>query len=150
MLPKIDLNQALLRGAYSKSVAWMEHNGLPLSPLYAQVAQNRADLRLEIARKVEAAHGFGIYEIKGKKSPRPIFKQCGFDALIQRLGRADDWPQTTPKALPDQRQGRLQTNGQVASRIGAFAPSSKIGEGVESVRIKHWCRRMESRLCMAF
>jgi hypothetical protein len=51
MLPDLDLDQALLRGAYSKPVAWMENNGLPVSPLYRDVEERRGELRLEIAQR---------------------------------------------------------------------------------------------------
>jgi DNA polymerase I len=72
----------------------MEHNGLPVSPVYGKVKEYRNDLRLEIARQVEMTHGYGVYEIEGQTSPQPVFKQRGFDALIQRLGLAEIWPQT--------------------------------------------------------
>jgi hypothetical protein len=94
MLPDIDLEQALLRGAYTTPVAWMEHNGLPISPDYREIEACRLDLRLEIAHEIEAAHGYGVYSFEGKAVIRPVFKQKQFDLLIGRIGLGDVWPRT--------------------------------------------------------
>jgi DNA polymerase I len=94
MLPYIDLDQALLRGEYSKAVAWFEHNGLPISPLYHEIQKHRNDLQVHIARDVEAKYGYGVFAIEGVKNPRAIFKQKGFDALIERSDYGKFWPTT--------------------------------------------------------
>jgi len=94
MLPFIDLDQALLRGSYSRAVAWTEHNGLPISPQYAQIESHAGDLQVVLAREVEEVHGYGVYDIIGKKHPRPVFRQRGFDELVRRLGLWDSWPKT--------------------------------------------------------
>jgi len=49
---------------------------------------------LEIAIKVEAMHGYGVYSIKGRSDPKPVFKQQSFDELIERLGLTDIWKLT--------------------------------------------------------
>jgi hypothetical protein len=98
MLPGIDREQALLRGDYSKAVAWMEHNGLPIAPLYHEIQQHRSELQVHIAREVEAKHGYGVFSIEGKKNPKAVFKQKGFDRLVERLGYGEVWP-TTPSGL---------------------------------------------------
>jgi len=95
MFAYIDLDQALLRGDYSKAVAWFEHNGLPVSPLYHEIQQHRNELQTHIAREVEAKYGYGVFAIEGKKHRKVVFKQQGFDALIERSGYGEFWP-TTP------------------------------------------------------
>ncbi len=121
MLPDLDLDAALLRGTFSKPVAWMEHNGLPISPLYWRVGQYRSDLRLEIARQVERAHGYGVYELEGKNSPRPVFKQRNFDQLVERLGLIDVWP-PTPKGHCSTRDEKV------------FEPMAKLHPELEPLR----------------
>jgi DNA polymerase-1 len=92
MLPHIDLDQALLRGDYSKPTAWFEHNGLPISPRYHEIQKYRNELQAHIAREVEAKYGYGVFAFEGKKNPKIVFKQRGFDALIERSGYGDFWP----------------------------------------------------------
>jgi DNA polymerase I-like protein with 3'-5' exonuclease and polymerase domains len=121
MLPDLDLEQALHRGAYAKAVAWMEHNGLPISPLYHQVTEHRRELQLRIAQGIEAKHGYGVFTIEGKKSPRPVFTKRGFGALIRRLGLEDVWP-LTPK-------GSFQTDDEKA-----FEPMAKLHPELEPLR----------------
>ena len=91
MLPDLDIEQALVRGAYSKAVAWMEHNGLPISPLYSQIAEGREDLRRKIACQVESVHQYGVFEFE---EGSPVFKQRNFEELIERSGLGDVWPLT--------------------------------------------------------
>jgi DNA polymerase I-like protein with 3'-5' exonuclease and polymerase domains len=91
MLPELDIEQALVRGMYTKAVAWIEHNGLPISPLYSQVADSREKLRREIACGVESVHGYRVFEFE---EGAPVFKQCNFEELIDRLGLGDGWPLT--------------------------------------------------------
>jgi DNA polymerase-1 len=97
IVPEIDLDQALLRGDYSKPVAWFEHNGLPISPVYYEIQKHREDLQVHIAHEVEAKHGYRVFEFEGKKK-KAVFKTKNFDALIERLGYGEIWP-TTAKGL---------------------------------------------------
>jgi DNA polymerase-1 len=98
MLPDIDMDQALLRGDYSKPAAWFEHNGLPISPLYYEIQKHRNELQVHIAREVEAKYAYGVFAFEGKKKVRAVFKQKGFDALVERSGYGKFWP-TTPTGL---------------------------------------------------
>ncbi len=98
MLADIDMEQALLRGEYSKAAAWLEHNGLPISALYHEIQNHRKELQVHIAREVEAKYGYGVSEIRGKKNLKAVFTRRGFDALIERLGYGEFWP-TTPNGL---------------------------------------------------
>lgn len=98
MLPLIDdPAQALLRGAYSRAVAWMEHNGLPIDRQYQEIEQRRVELQLAVIREIEDKYGYGVYRIVGRKSPRPVFSQKGFDALIEREGLLATWPKMTER-----------------------------------------------------
>jgi hypothetical protein len=91
MLPELNLDQALVRGAYSKPVAWIEHNGIPISPVYHEIAACRADLRQEIAEEVEVTHAYGVFEFEDGK---PVFKQRNFEQFVDQLGLGDVWPRT--------------------------------------------------------
>jgi DNA polymerase I len=94
MLPDIDIEQALLRGEYSKAAAWFEHNGLPISPLYHEIQKHREELQVHIAREVEAKYGYGVFSFEGKKQTKAVFTQRGFDNLIVRSGYGEFWPRT--------------------------------------------------------
>jgi hypothetical protein len=98
ILPDIDMEQALLRGDYSKPVAWFEHNGLPINPLYYEIQNHREELQVHIAREVEAKYGYGVFAFEGKKKVKAVFTQKGFDTLIERSGYGKFWP-GTPSGL---------------------------------------------------
>jgi DNA polymerase I len=122
MFPDIDMEQALLRGDYSKPVAWIEHNGLPISPLYHEIQKHRNELQVHIAREVEAKYGYGVFAIEGKKKERAVFKQKGFDMLVERSGYGKFWP-TTPNRL------HYSTNDEEA-----FGPMCKLHPELEPLR----------------
>ncbi len=122
MLPGIDREQALLRGDYSKAVAWFEHNGLPIDPLYHEIQLHRSELQVHIAREVEAKYGYGVFSIEGRKKPKAVFKQKGFDGLVERLGYGEVWP-TTPSGL------HYSTNDDEA-----FGPMCKLHRELEPLR----------------
>jgi DNA polymerase I len=122
MLPDIDLDQALLRGDYSKAVARFEHNGLPISPVYHEIQRYRTELQVHIAREVEAKYGYGVFDIEGKKRQKAVFKQRGFDTLIERSGFGGFWP-STPNGL------HYSTNDEKA-----FEPMCKLHPELEPLR----------------
>jgi len=121
MLTEIDFDQALLRGSYSKAVAWMEHNGLPLSALYEEVQEHRAALSVQIARSVEEEHQYGVYAIEGERDPQPVFKRRGLDALIERSGLVEVWPITAA--------GQFSTSDE-----DAFKPMSRLHPELRPLR----------------
>jgi DNA polymerase I len=98
MFPDIDIEQALLRGDFSKPVAWFENNGLPVSPLYYEIQKHREELQVHIAREVEAKYKYEVFSFEGRKKPKAVFTQKGFDALIERSGYGKLWP-ATPSRL---------------------------------------------------
>lgn len=122
MLPDIDIEQALHRGEYSKASAWFEHNGLPISPVYHEIQEHREELQLHIAREVEAKYAYGVFEIQGKKKPKAVFTQRGFDSLIERSGYGGFWP-NTPNGL------HYSTNDDEA-----FGPMCKLHPELEPLR----------------
>lgn len=122
MLPDLDMEQALLRGEYSKAAAWFEHNGLPISPLYHEIQEHREELQVHIAREVEAKYGYRVFEIRGKKKLKAVFTQRGFDALVERSGYGEFWP-TTPNGL------HYSTNDDEA-----FGPMCKLHPELEPLR----------------
>ena len=121
MLPTIDLDQALLRGSYSRAVAWMEHNGLPISPQYREIEARRGELQLAIAQEVEQRYSYGVYEFKGKKRLKPVFRQRNFDKLIRDMGLWNIWTKTPT--------GHCSTDDKKA-----FEPMAKLHPSLESLR----------------
>ena len=98
MLPALDFDQALWRGAYMRPAAHYEHNGIPVNvERYEQINARRSELQIEIAEKIEAKNGYGVYAIEGtKKNPRQkaVFKMKKFVELLERLGILESWPKT--------------------------------------------------------
>jgi len=98
MLPLIDdPPQALLRGAYSRAVAWMEHNGLPIDAQYKDIEERRVEIQVTLVREIESEYEYGVYRTVGRTSPRPVFSQKRFDALIEREGLLATWPKMTTR-----------------------------------------------------
>jgi len=123
MLPLIDEPaQALLRGAYSRAVAWMEHNGLPIDAQYTEIERLRVDLQVALVREIEDKHRYGVYRIVGSKNPRAVFSQKGFDALIEREGLLAIWPTKTER-------GHCSTDDDKA-----FKPMAKLHPKLEPLR----------------
>ena len=80
------LNQALLRGAYSKSLAAMTRTGCPVNvPLHDVIVTNWPTVRQGLRQSI--AH-YGIFDDNG------AFKQERFAAVVEGLGAADIWPRT--------------------------------------------------------
>lgn len=117
-----DTTQALLRGAYSRAVAWMEHNGLPIDMQYSEIERRRVELQLAIVREVEDEYGFGVYRVIGRKRPKPVFSQRGFDALIEREGLTAIWPKKTER-------GHCSTDDDKA-----FKPMARLHPRLEPLR----------------
>ena len=93
MLPHFDLEQALLRGSFTRAVAWIERNGIPIDrAAYERLVQNWPELTSSLARRVEQEHGYGVY-IPDKQGNMK-WSEAGFAALVERLGLADEWPRT--------------------------------------------------------
>ncbi len=123
MLPMIDEpEQALLRGAYSRAVAWMEHNGLPIDPQYKDIEGRRVELQLAVVREIEDEYGYGVYRVVGRNNPRPVFSQKGFDALVEREGLLATWPKKTER-------GHYSTDDDKA-----FKPMAKLHPKLEPLR----------------
>ena len=93
MLPHFNLEQALLRGNFTRAVAWIEHNGIPIDrTAYGRLVKNWTELASSLARRVEEEHGYGAY--REDKKGRMKWSEAGFSALVERMGLTDEWPRT--------------------------------------------------------
>ena len=80
------LSQALLRGEYKKSLAKMNHTGLPSNvPLHDAIVTNWDPVKSELIRSV--SH-YGIFDEAG------TFKYDRFATIVESLGAGDIWPRT--------------------------------------------------------
>jgi hypothetical protein len=93
MLPHINLEEALLRGSFTRAVAWIERNGIPVDcPAYDRLVQNWPELVSSLARRIEQEHRYGVYV--PDKDGRMKWSQAGFNALVDGMGLADEWPRS--------------------------------------------------------
>ena len=80
------LNQALLRGAYSKALAAMTRTGCPVNvPLHDVIVTNWEKIRHGLR---ESVANYGIFDERG------AFKHERFATVVEGLGAADIWPRT--------------------------------------------------------
>jgi DNA polymerase family A len=94
MLPHFNPEDALLRGSFTRAVAWIEYNGIPVDrPAYERLVRNWPELTSSLARRVEQEHGYGVYQ--PAKNGRMKWSGAGFAALVERMGLADEWPRTS-------------------------------------------------------
>ena len=83
MLPHLDLNQALLRGRYTKAVACMEHAGVPIDvTTFSQLKTHWEQILLDLIAEVDTA--YGVYDGK-------TFKLSRFAAWLKDRG-ISNWP----------------------------------------------------------
>lgn len=100
MLPSMSVERALLRGSYTRPIAHIEFNGIPVDiKSIAKLQANWPVIMHELAAKVERAHQYGVYELSG---PKPRFSMKGFAALLDRMGILDEWPKTGTEDAPGQ------------------------------------------------
>ena len=94
MLPYFNVGEALIRGSYTRAVAYVERNGIPVDvPTYRSLKQNWPTIRNGLAEALESKHGYGVY----RPDPRTgamKWNEKGFEDLITRLGLQDVWPRT--------------------------------------------------------
>ena len=92
MLPSMDIEPALLRGNYTRPIAHIEYNGIPVDvKSIAKLRANWPRIMTKLASNVERAHHYGVYDLTGDK---PRFSMKGFSALLDRMGILDEWPKT--------------------------------------------------------
>jgi hypothetical protein len=93
MLPHFNLEDALLRGSFTRAVAWIEYNGIPIDrAAYSRLVNNWSELTSSLARRAEQEQGYGVYQ--GDKDGKMKWRQAGFNALIERMALVDEWPRT--------------------------------------------------------
>jgi DNA polymerase I len=92
MLPSMSVEHALCRGGFTRAVAHVEYNGIPMDR--ASVTKLKAEwprIMRKLAAKTERRYGYGVYDLTGTK---PRFSMRGFTALLDRMGILDEWPKT--------------------------------------------------------
>jgi DNA polymerase-1 len=100
MLPSMDIERALHRGDYTRPIAHIEHNGIPVDvKSIAKLRGNWPRIMSKLASNVERAHHYGVYDLTGDK---PRFSMKGFEALLDRMGILDEWPKTGTDDEPGQ------------------------------------------------
>jgi hypothetical protein len=93
MLPCLTAEEALLRGSFTRAVAWIEYNGIPVDrAAYERLVRNWPELTSSLAGRIEQEHGYGVYT--PDKQGKMTWSEAGFNALIERLGLAAEWPRT--------------------------------------------------------
>jgi DNA polymerase-1 len=92
MHDQINLPAALERGRYSKTVARMEWNGVPVDvPVLRSLQEHWTDFRSELVRQVEGEHRYGVYE---PTCSGFSFSFSAFDEFLRREGLEDVWART--------------------------------------------------------
>jgi len=93
MLTQIDVEEALLRGSFSRAVAWIEFNGIPIDrPAYDRLVRSRSELIPSLARQVEKENQYGVY--RSGKDGNTHWSEAGFTALVEHIGLQNEWPRT--------------------------------------------------------
>jgi hypothetical protein len=89
----INLHAALVRGRYTKAVAWMESSGIPVdAPALRAIQEHWVEFRTELVSKVESEHRFDVYRKTGASY---IFSYSRFDEfLVVREGLDAIWERT--------------------------------------------------------
>jgi len=92
MLPSMSIEHALHRGSFTRPIAHIEYNGIPVDvKSIAKLQANWPRIMTQLAKKVERAHHYGVYDFTGA---RPRFSMKCFTALLDRMGILDEWPKT--------------------------------------------------------
>ena len=100
MLPSMEIERALHRGNYTRPIAHIEYNGIPVDvKSTAKLRANWPRIMTKIASNVERAHHYGVYDLTGDK---PRFSMKGFEALLKRMGIFEEWPKTGTDEEPGQ------------------------------------------------
>jgi DNA polymerase I len=92
MLPSMSVEHALHRGSFTRPIAHIEYNGIPVdAKSIAKLQANWPTIMHKLAAKVERTHHYGVYDLTGAK---PRFSMRGFTVLLDRMGILDEWPKT--------------------------------------------------------
>lgn len=82
MLPHFNMEEALLRGSFTRAVAWIEYNGIPIDRnAYGRLVENWTELVSSLARRIEQEHRYGVY--REDKTGKMKWVEAGFTALIE-------------------------------------------------------------------
>ena len=93
MLPNINIREALVRGSYTRAVAWVDFNGIPVDvPTYRELRDKWGAVKNGLAAEVERENRYGVY-VPNKKGVMGWSTE-GFEALVARLELQDVWPKS--------------------------------------------------------
>ncbi len=93
MLPKLHIPYALMRGNFTRVVAWWQFNGIPVDvPAYRRLIRYLGQLKGRLIAAVEQENGYGVYVRKPDGTEK--WDRKGFTALVHRLDLQDVWPRT--------------------------------------------------------
>ena len=125
MLPHLNVEKALLRGGFTRAVAWIEHNGIPVDVhAYNRLLRNWPELTSSLARHIEQEHRYGVYTLG--KAGNMKWSETGFRSMVERMGLADEWPRTASGKLsvadPGNRPDDEKTFKAMAQRYPELEP----------------------------
>jgi len=127
---EINLPAAIERGRYTKAVARMEWNGIPIDvPLLRALQRHWAVFRTELVAKVESEHGFDVYQPSGSTYS---FSYKKFNAFLVREGLGDIW-RRTPSGLPCLNDDYLKEMSEMFPRLAALRALRKTLSGMNSL-----------------
>jgi len=119
MIPHLSLEQAIVRGNYTRAVAHVEFNGIPVDvEMCRKLEKAWPRLKERLIAEVEETYAYGVYK---RESPTKPFRfdEKAFAELVQRLGLHEAWPKTE--------RGKYQTSdsdkgGHVFKRMAELEP----------------------------
>jgi DNA polymerase I len=121
LAPAIDLPAALFRGRYSKAVAAMELNGIPVDVDYLEkLKTNWRALRLYYIHRDDH---LGVYDSDGS------FREDRFEALITARG----W--TWPRTKTGKPELRAKTFGKMIKRYPELKPLQRLRDQIAELRL---------------
>jgi DNA polymerase I len=94
ILPRSDLNAALMLGDFTRVLAWVEWNGIPVDTSLCYRLQRCWTKILEMfVRKCEDTHHYNVFRFE--ENGRPVLDEALYAELIIREGLEDQWPRSS-------------------------------------------------------
>jgi DNA polymerase-1 len=124
LLPQMDLNQQLLLGDFTRVLAWMEFNGIPVDiKMCNRLWRAWPKILLGLVRRCEAENNYNVFRFdkEGAHLDEKLYVE-----LIVREGLQDEWPQSKTgkysKSISKKRneQPNLRTMANKYPRFRAF------------------------------
>lgn len=122
LLPKLDLERALVRGLYMKAVARMEQVGVPVdAEQLTALRENWADIKLKLVERIDT--NYGVYE-------GTTFKLAKFEQWLAKS--RIPWPRTEAGNL----ELADDTFKQMAKAHPALAPLRELRHALSELRLE--------------